>query len=79
MHGTYRIREDDLYDEQGRMWTVYGIEAIDGRGDILACFADLFFDRGSAWAFVCLCNEQQVELLHLPEIIDNVLAEQYGL
>ena len=74
---TYRMREDPLRDEQGIEWKVYGIEAVDSAGNILCCFPDIFFDRERAKAFVRSCNVQRVELLHMQDVIDNVLAEQY--
>ena len=77
MYGMYRLKEGSICDEHGIAWTVYGIEAVDEAGEIPFCFPDVFFDREKATAFVRMCNEQQVEPVHLPDVISNALAEQY--
>lgn len=77
MHYTYRMKETCLCDEQGTKWTVYGVEAVDATGNILSCFSDVFFDRESAKSFVRACNEQEVELLHIRDVVDDALVEQY--
>ena len=74
---TYQLREDRAYDEKGKEWTVYGIEAIDTDGRILACFADVFFNQAMAVAFVHACNTQNVELWQLREVVEDALTEQY--
>ena len=77
MYYTYQMREDCLRDEQGAEWIVYGLDAIDAQGHVLFSFADIFFDRESAKNFVQICNEQKVELLHIQEVVDDALVEQY--
>ena len=77
MYDTYRLKEGSICDEHGIAWPVYGIEAADADGKILFCFSDIFFDREKATAFVRMCNEQQVEPVHIQDVISNALAEQY--
>ena len=77
MRYTYQINQEALRDESGTAWAVYGIEAVDGDGNILFRFSDIFFSRERAEGFVRLCNEQEVELTHIRDIIDNAVAEQY--
>ena len=61
----YRMKEGILQDEQGIARKVYGIEAVDEAGNILFSFPDIFFDLEKAKAFVHMCNDQQVELVHI--------------
>ena len=73
----YRMKEGILQDEQGIARKVYGIEAVDEAGNILFSFPDVFFDYEKAEVFVHLCNEQQVEPVHIHDVISNAIAEQY--
>ncbi len=73
----YRMKEEVLRDEQGIARKVYGIEAVDEAGNVLFRFPDMFFDLEKAKAFVHMCNEQQVELVHIHDVISNAIAEQY--
>lgn len=57
----------------------YGIEAWqvndDGTQVLLHRVPDLFRSRQQCAQFVQMCNDEDVAPFHLPEIIDNVLAE----
>lgn len=67
--------ETDIY---GNTYTGYGIEAWSGSGTEqkrLHRVPDLFISRARCEQFVQMCNEEEVAPFHLPEIIDNILAE----
>jgi len=68
MYSTYRVKEGLVCDEHGTAWPVYGIEGVDEDGNSLFCFSDIYFDREKAKAFVRLCNEQQVEPVHIQDV-----------
>ena len=74
MSYTYRVREDAIHDEDRKKYMVYGIEAVDSKGKILKSFPDIFFDRREAKRFVNLCNENDLELIHLADIVEDMLV-----
>ena len=74
MSYTYCMRKDTIHDEDGKRYTVYGIEAVNSKGKILESFPDIFFDRQEAKRFVNLCNENDLELIHLADVVEDALA-----
>ena len=75
---TYKMIKTEERDEQGRLYTGYGIEAWSGSDTErmrLHRVPDLFVSRQRCAAFVRMCNEEQVASFHLLEVIDNLLAE----
>ncbi len=77
MQYTYRLRQDTLQDEIGRVQVVYGVEALDPDGKVHCAFPDIFFDREKALSFVRICNEQDVDPIHLQDLVEDALTEQY--
>lgn len=73
----YRLNETEIADEGGITHLVYGIDAVTACGRILNSYKDIFFDRLKAEKFVSFCNEMAVELMHLPHVVEDALAEQY--
>lgn len=71
---TYCMRQDVIRDEEKRPYTVYGIEAVGPDGKILLSFSDLFFDREKAKSLVTLCNDGELSLSHLPDVVEDALA-----
>lgn len=70
----YILRCDTVTDEEKREHTVYGITALNGRGIEAATFPDIFFDKQKAEDFVELCNSEKLELIHLADAVEDVLA-----
>lgn len=77
MQYTYQLRQDMLRDESGIEWVVYGIETLDSVGNILCSFSDIFFDKKKALSFVCVCNEQDIDPIHIQDLIEDALTQQY--
>lgn len=73
---TYRVRKNIVQDENGKVHTVYGIEAVGADGEILKGYSDVFFDRQRAERFAGLCNECGLSLLHFPEAVEDALTER---
>lgn len=69
----YTLRIDSVTDEDNCKHNVYGITAIDTFGNILATFEDVFFDKEKAEEFIKLCNEEKLELIHLENVIEDIL------
>ncbi len=76
---TYRLREDTIHDEEGKEYIVYGIEAVNSKKKVPSSFSDIFFDKQKAKTFVNLCNEGKLELIHLTDVVDDAITEQYAI
>ena len=70
---TYCLRTDKVFDEDGVLHTVYGIEAFTKSKHKVASVADVFFNKQKAEDFIRLCNELKLSLVHLPDVIEDVL------
>ena len=73
MQVKYILRTDVVTDEENHRYTVYGITALDSFGNMLKTFEDIFFDKNKAEEFVKLCNEEKLELIHLQDVVEDVL------
>jgi len=73
MQVTYTLKTDIVKDEDNCEFLVYGITAIDSNGNVLDAYEDIFFDKQKAEEFIELCNEEKLELIHLPDVIDDIL------
>lgn len=72
----YRVREDSVPDETGVLHTVYGIEVLTQKGDLLPAYTlpDLFdrFDRANELAR--LCTKLELEPIHLFDVAEDALV-----
>ena len=75
----YQVNETTVTNEDGIKRTVYGIDAVDKYGNILSSYTDIFFDKTKAEKFVALCNNCELELIHLPDVIEDIITEQYAI
>ncbi len=71
---TYTLRCDTVKDEENNVFSVYGITALNCHNKQLATFGDIFFDKEKAMDFVNLCNSEKLELIHLFDAIEDILA-----
>ena len=69
----YHLRCDEICDECGEIHKVYGIDAIDSEDNVVSSVPDIFFDISEAIKFVELCNSAELSLIHLPEVIEDLL------
>ena len=69
----YRLRSDVITDEDGKSHTVFGIEAITAKNIVIASVSDIFFNENQAKAFIALCNKQRLSLIHLHDVIEDIL------
>ena len=70
----YIMREDTVESEEGEWLTVYGIEAIEEEsGQVMDSIPDMFFDKIKAEQFIKICNDEKLELVHLRDVVDDVL------
>lgn len=73
---TYQIREDRISDETGKEHIVYGIQAVDSAGHVVLAFPDVYFSRKKAERLVDLCNENQLELIHLADVVADAIQRE---
>lgn len=73
----YTLRTDIVTDEDNNKHTVYGVDALDRFENVLESVADIFFDKLKAEEFIKLCNEEKLELIHLQDVIEDVLEDMY--
>lgn len=75
MQVKYTLRTDIVTDEDNNKHTVYGVDALNRFENVLESVADIFFDKQKAEAFIDLCNEEKLELIHLQNVIEDVLED----
>lgn len=77
MSYTYYLNERVICDESGKQYIVYGIEAVSSTGIVLQSFPDIFFSKHKVEHLVDLCNKDKLDLVHLLDVVEDALAEQY--
>ena len=77
MYCTYKLNETIIKDEDGMTYTLYGIDALDTNGNIVKSVKNIFFQRSRATNLINLCNEGELALTHLDDVIEEALYEQY--
>ena len=73
---TYRVRKSIVQDENRKVHTVYGIEAVGANGEIIQGYPDVFSDRQKAEHFAGLYNECGLSLFHFSEVVEDALTEK---
>ena len=71
---TYELVEENHNDNVLGYYTSFGIKAIETLSDLpLVYVEDVFTDIETAQEYISLFNEEQLELIHLEEIIEDIL------
>lgn len=73
MKHTYRVKAEEICDEEGGSHTVFGIAAVNAQGGTDASFSDVFTDKDEVTRFVDLCNRLELNLIHLSDVVEDVL------
>ena len=76
MSHTYRLNETTVKDKNGIVYTFYGIDAVKEKGKIVKSFTKIFYERSRAQDLVALCNECELSIIHLANVVDDALYEQ---
>lgn len=76
MSHTYRLNETTVKDKGGIIYTFYGIDAVNEKGKIVKSFTKIFYERSRAQDLVTLCNECELSIIHLANVVDDALYEQ---
>lgn len=71
---TYELVEENHDDEILGHYTSFGIKAVDSFSDKgSVCIEDVFTDAEMAKEYIRLLNNEQLDLIHLEETIENIL------
>ena len=76
MSHTYRLNETTVKDKDGIIYTFYGIDAVNEKCKIVKSFTKIFYERSRAQDLVTLCNECELSIIHLANVVDDALYEQ---
>lgn len=68
----YKLRVDQILDKKGDIHTVYGIEAWK-KQQCIQSIGDIFFDFQRAEEFVARCNQSELSIIHLMDVISDIL------
>lgn len=71
---TYTLKTNKIRNEGDKVFTVYGITAIDEKNRVINSVDDIFVDKVKAERFIELCNKNQLSILHLKDVIDDVIS-----
>ena len=71
---TYELVEENHNDNVLGYYTSFGIKAIETLSDLpLVYVEDVFTDIETAQEYISLFNEEQLDLIHLEEMIEDIL------
>lgn len=68
----YMLRIDEIEDEEGRRFTVYGFDVISK--DNIESYPDIFFERDVAENFIEVLNNSDIDKKQIPEIVDDMIC-----
>ena len=70
----YALRIDIFYDKEENPHLIYGVNAFED-GEIRQVFPGIFLDRSKAEEFITLCNSEKLEIIHLPDVVRDLLLK----
>ena len=70
---TYRLKTGKVMDEELSEHIVYGIEAAAADGKIIMDIPDVSTDFSTANKLVSLCNSENLDSIHLFDVIEDFL------
>ena len=71
---TYELVEENHNDNVLGYYTSFGIKAIETLSDLpLVYVEDVFTDIETAQEYISLFNEEQLDLIHLEDMIEDIL------
>lgn len=69
----YSITVTELYDDELKQLTIYGIEYSNGERKLM--ITDITADYGRLKRLVDLCNELELEVSQLNDVVEDFLSE----
>lgn len=71
---TYTLFTEELDSPDEGKYIAYGIEVSNGRGERLKTVRDITCDRSALEELVKLCNELDLALCHLDDVVEDFLS-----
>ena len=69
----FKTRQDVVCDEEGKQFITYGVNVVSGEGQVLQSIPDIFLGKQEAYQFVNCCNKNELQIIHLLDVIEDVL------
>jgi hypothetical protein len=73
IYWTYELTNNIIDGKENLRYTTYGVRALDSLGNPQAVYADVSTDRQSVEALVGKCNEGGLHLLHLEDVLLDLI------
>lgn len=77
MRYIYAVTEESGTNEEVGKYKAYGLNVYEQKDDemvLIRAVSDLFLDEQQAQKFAKLCTEEQLDVIHLDDVIDDMLA-----
>lgn len=71
---TYELTTAHIDDWGDISYTTYGIRAVDGQGKTAMIFPDIDVDKASVQRLVDKCNEGELRLIHLRDVLEDYIG-----
>lgn len=75
MERLYRLRTDEIYDDDGFPHTVYGIDVLNSSEIVEQSVPDIFCNLQDAMNFIDLCNSLDLSIVHLTDAVEDVILD----
>ena len=70
----YILHTEVIKGKNNNSFTLYGISAVNENKEILVTHSGIFCELEEAVEFVNLCNSEELELVHLADVIEDLFA-----
>lgn len=74
MRYVYHMTVETEMDITGKKYKAYGIKVTDGNGGVITIVPDVFTDMQKADEFIRIFNSAELSVIHLFEVLDDILA-----
>lgn len=72
----YKIIEEELSNPEIGSYTAFGLCAYNSSSNTTICkISDIFTEKDKAEKLVDACNNMQISIVHLPNIIEDILCD----
>jgi hypothetical protein len=72
---SYKLRKDNLFHRNIGSYSSYGIDAFDdSSSNPIHSILDISTEKDSLENLICLCNESQLDIVHLDDVVEDFLT-----
>ncbi len=72
---TYQTQEEKIYHPLTGSYTAYGILVV-CQSKLIEYVSNVFLNRAEAEDFVGLCNELELDVIHLHDVIEDTIRQK---